>query len=90
MNYRWQDAGVNFAVSYTGSQDDDFFPPAPPFKERVELEAFTLVSLSGYYNVNELVSVTARLENIIDEDYEQVYGFESPGFGGYLGLRVKW
>ena len=90
MNYRWQDAGVNFAVSYTGSQDDDFFPPAPPFKERVELEAFTLLSLSGYYNVNELVSVTARLENIIDEDYEQVYGFESPGFGGYLGLRMKW
>jgi vitamin B12 transporter len=90
MNYRWQQAGLNFAVSYTGTQEDDFFPPFPPYQERVELDAFTLVNLSGYYNVNELVTVTARLENMGNEDYEQVYGFESPGFGGYLGLRLKW
>ena len=90
MNYRWQQAGLNFAVSYTGTQEDDFFPPFPPYQERVELDAFTLVSLSGYYNVNDLVTVTARLENIADEDYEQVYGFESPGIGGNIGLRLKW
>ena len=90
MNYRWQHAGLNFSVSYTGTQDDDFFPPFPPYQERVELDAFTLVSMSGYYNVNELVTVTARLENLADEDYEQVYGFESPGVAGYLGLRLSW
>lgn len=90
MNYRWPQAGIHFSASYTGTQEDDFFPPFPPYQERVELDAFTLVSLSGYYNVNELVTVTARLENITDEDYEQVYGFESPGIGGYLGLRLKW
>lgn len=90
MNYRWQQAGLNFAVSYTGDQEDNFFPPFPPYQERVELNAFTLVSLSSYYNVNDLVTVTARLENITDEDYEQVYGFTSPGTGGYLGFRLKW
>lgn len=90
MNYRWQQAGLNFAVSYTGTQEDNFFPPFPPFQERVELNAFTLVSLSGYYNLNDLVTVTARIENIADEDYEQVYGFTSPGIGGYLGFRLKW
>ena len=90
MNYRWQQAGLNFAVSYTGAQEDNFFPPFPPYQERVELNAFTLLSLSGYYNVNDLVTVTARLENITDEDYEQVYGFTSPGIGGYLGFRLKW
>ncbi len=90
INYRWQQAGLNFSASYTGTQEDDFFPPFPPYQERVELDAFTLVSLSGYYNVNALFTVTARLENMTDEDYEQVYGFESPGFGGYLGLRLTW
>ena len=90
MNYRWQQAGLNFSVSYTGTQEDNFFPPFPPFQERVELDAFTLVSLSGYYNLNDLVTVTARIENIADEDYEQVYGFASPGVGGHLGFRLKW
>jgi vitamin B12 transporter len=90
MNYRWQQAGLNFSVSYTGTQEDNFFPPFPPFQERVELNAFTLVSLSGYYNLNDLVTVTARIENIADEDYEQVYGFASPGVGGHLGFRLKW
>lgn len=90
MNYRWQQAGLNFSVSYTGTQEDNFFPPFPPFQERVELNAFTLVSLSGYYNLNDLVTVTARIENIADEDYEQVYGFASPGIGGHLGFRLKW
>jgi len=90
MNYRWQQAGLNFAVSYTGAQEDNFFPPFPPFQERVELNAFTLVSLSGYYNLNDLVTVTARIENLADEDYEQVYGFASPGIGGHLGFRLKW
>ncbi len=90
MNYRWQQAGLNFSVSYTGTQEDNFFPPFPPFQERVELNAFTLVSLSGYYNLNDLVTVTARIENLADEDYEQVYGFASPGVGGHLGFRLKW
>jgi vitamin B12 transporter len=56
----------------------------------VELDAFTLVSLSGYYNLNDLVTVTARIENLADENYEQVYGFASPGIGGHLGFRLKW
>jgi vitamin B12 transporter len=90
MNYRWQQAGLNFSVSYTGTQEDNFFPPFPPFQERVELDAFTLVSLSGYYNLNDLVTVTARIENLADENYEQVYGFASPGIGGHLGFRLKW
>ena len=90
MNYRWSQAGLNFAISYTGTQEDDFFPPFPPYQERVQLKAFTLASLSGYYNVNQLVTVTARVENITDKDYEQVYGFTSPGIGGYLGFRLKW
>lgn len=90
MNYSWHRANLNFVVIYTGKQDDDFFPAYPPYQERVELDAFTLVSLSGHYKVNELVTMTARLENITDESYEQVIGFESPGFGGYLGLRLNW
>jgi len=89
MNYTWPSAGINFVASHTGDQEDDYFPPFPPYQERVELGAYTLVSLSGYYSLNDSVTLTARMENMSDEDYEQVYGYESPGFGGYLGLRIS-
>jgi vitamin B12 transporter len=89
-NYRWQQATVNLAITYTGKQQDDFFPPYPPYQARVDLDAFTLISLSGHYAINNHMTLTARLENISDENYEQVYGFESPGFGGYVGIRFNW
>ena len=82
--------GSDLAVSYTGAQEDDYFPPFPPFQERVELNSYTLVSLSGRYQLTDALTLTARLENVTDEEYEQVYGFESPGFGGYVGLRMQW
>lgn len=89
-HYQWEKAGLHLAVSRTGEQEDDYFPPFPPFQERVALDAFTLVSLAGYYQLNDFITFTGRLENVTDEDYEQVFGFKSPGFGGYLGLRLSW
>ena len=90
MNYTWPRAGLTFVASYTGEQEDDYFPPFPPFVERVDLDAYTLVSLNGYYDFTDSITVTGRLENITDEDYEQVFGYESPGFGGYVGVRISF
>lgn len=89
-SYRWNKAAIHLAISHTGEQEDDFFPPFPPFRQRVELDAFTLVTLSGHYQVNDRLTLTGRLENVTDEDYEQVFGFESPGFSGYIGARLSW
>ena len=38
-------ANLNLNVDYNGKQDDFFFPPVPPYQERVELDDFTLVTL---------------------------------------------
>jgi vitamin B12 transporter len=90
FNYYWDRAGINLVVSYTGEQEDDFFPPFPPFQERVALDSFTLVSLGARYNLTDRLTLTGRVENLADEDYEQVYGFQSPGVSAYLGIRVSW
>ena len=90
FNYSWNRAGINLVASYTGDQEDDFFPPFPPFQARVTLDSFTLVSLAGHYNLTDTITITGRVENLTDEDYEQVYGFQSPGVGAYVGVRVNW
>jgi len=77
-------------VFRTGSQEDDYFPPFPPYQERVVLDGFTLVELSGQYRLNDHLTLTGRVENALDEDYEQVFGFESAGAAAYFGVRVNW
>ena len=88
--YRWDRAALHLAASHTGTQEDDFFPPVPPYQQRVKLGAFTLLSLSGHYQLSRHITLTGRLENIADENYEQVYGYSSPGINGYLGFRFNW
>ncbi len=88
--YRWDKAALHLAVSHTGTQEDDFFPPVPPYQQKVKLGAFTLASLSGHYQMTRHITLTGRLENIGDENYEQVYGYRSPGASGYVGIRLSW
>ena len=89
-NYAFDHANLNVAIIYTGAQEDDFFPPFPPFQERVSLHGFTLVNISGTYRLNDNVELTLRLENTLDDDYEEVFGYSSPGFSAHGGVRVTW
>lgn len=87
-NYALPNANVNLGVTYSGRQLDDFFPPFPPFQERVELPAYTLVNLSVQYRLTPTIAVTGRIENLLDKDYEDVFGFREPGLGAFVGVRV--
>lgn len=90
-NLNWDFAGgrgdLNLQVDYNGEQSDFFFPPVPPFQERVALDAFTLVTLAGSYRVTDALELYARVENATDESYEEVLGFRSPGRLGVVGAR---
>ena len=33
--------------------------------------------------------LVARVENVLDDDYEEVDGFSSPGLAAYAGLRIS-
>jgi vitamin B12 transporter len=80
---------VNVHLTHTGRQDDDTF--LPPFfaRQRVSLSSFTLVGLSGAFDVTDNVSLIARAENIFDDDYQEVFGFDSAGAAVYAGLRFR-
>ncbi len=80
-------ANVNLDVRYTGDQKDTVF--LTPFfqQERVTLDSYTLVNLAGSYAVLPGVELIARIENLLDQDYEEAFGFRSPGIGAYGGVR---
>ena len=91
-NYKFFDrrANVNLNISYVGERKDVFFPPFPQPSEVISLDAYTLIDLTGSYKVNNALEIYARLENLLDETYEDVYGFSTLGVGGFLGLRLSF
>jgi vitamin B12 transporter len=91
LNYRFLDerANLNLNVSYSGKQKDEYFPPPDFAQTGVQLDDYTLVDLVLSYDLNDGISIYARAENLLDEDYENVLGYATPGAGYYAGLRMR-
>lgn len=91
VNYDFLDrAQINANLSYSGEQTDIFFPPFPAPSQTVSLDAYTLVNLGGSLAITDRVKIIARVENLFDKTYENVYGFATPGIGGFIGARVSF
>lgn len=90
LNYRFAAAraNVNLNLSYTGDQEDDDFSTFPA--TRLTLDSYTLVNIAAEYTATKTLTIIARVENLFDEDYENVFGFASPGIGGYVGVQVRF
>ena len=77
-------------ADYGGTRTDIFFPPWPQPSEIVTLGNYWLVDLAAQYRMTDSVVLFAKGSNLLDEDYEQVFGYQTPGRAGYFGLRVNF
>jgi vitamin B12 transporter len=80
---------VSLQVLHNGkNQDSEFiFSTA---EDRVTLSSYTLVNLTASYQVKPNVSLYLRGENLLDDDYQQVFGYQAPGVGVYAGLKARF
>ncbi len=78
---------VDLAVRYNGEMTDNEFIFATP-ADVVTLEPFTLVNLYASYELYGGVEIFARGENLLDEDYEEVFSYVGSGAAGYAGMKV--
>ena len=78
---------INIEVNYVDEQLDSDFSIFPA--QEVKLDDYTLVNVSASYNINESVNLYARVDNLLDDDYQDVFGFETLGTAVYAGLKVK-
>ena len=74
---------------HNGEQDDFYFPPLPPFQARVKLDDYTLLTIGAERKIGAWGAIYGRVENGLDEDYEEVFGFATPGRTYIFGLRVE-
>lgn len=81
---------IALTAAYGGTRTDTFFPPWPNPPEVVTLSNHWLVDLTTQYSVTDSVKVFARANNLLDTDYEQVYGYRTPGRAAYAGIQVDF
>jgi len=53
-------------------------------------EGFVTANLNAAYALTDHVTLTARIENLADEHYQQVLGYGEPGLSGYAGIRLRY
>ncbi|MCF7916973.1 MAG: TonB-dependent receptor [Candidatus Omnitrophica bacterium] len=56
----------------------------------VKLKSYILANLSFNYQVNDQLNTFLRFENILDDDYELVDGYQTPEFSWYLGAKYTF
>lgn len=56
----------------------------------IEAEDYTVVRVYGAWQVNPRLAVKARVENLLDEVYEEVHGYPQPGRGAFAGVEWKF
>ncbi len=81
---------VRLSAIYNGAADDiafllPFFTPT-----RVTLNDYWLVNVAASYKVRPWLELFGRIENALDADYQEVYGFETAGRAAYGGLKLTF
>jgi vitamin B12 transporter len=77
-------ANVNVNLLYVGPRTDfdEFFA-------RTTLSEYYLLNVAGSYDVNDWCQVFARVDNVLDEDYEEVYGYTTPPLSFFGGVNLR-
>jgi vitamin B12 transporter len=53
-------------------------------------DGFVTANLNAAYQLTDHVTLTARVENLADEHYQQVLNYGEPGRSGYVGIRLRY
>ena len=85
-SYDFGNASLGLGLRYNGEQQDSEFIFAT-LQDTVSLDPYLLVNLYGTYRLSDDLEAFARVENLLDEQYEDVFSFRAPGVSAYAGIR---
>ena len=79
---------ANLAVIYNGSTQDIAFL-IPSFSQlRVGLDPYWLVNAAASYQLQPGVELFARVENVLDQRYQEAFGFDAAPIAAIAGVKL--
>jgi vitamin B12 transporter len=79
---------LHLGLVYVGKRPDKNFSVWP--YPDVILSGYALLDAALSFDLSPRVQVFGRLDNMLDQKYEFVYGYGTPRFSAYAGVRVSW
>jgi vitamin B12 transporter len=79
---------LHLGLVYVGKRPDKNFSVWP--YPDVILSGYALLDAALSFDLNRQVEIFGRLDNMLDQKYEFVYGYGTPRFSAYAGVRVSW
>lgn len=83
-------ASATLVVRHNGATPDVAFTDPSFVPVRVQLDDYTLINLNARARVTDTISAFARVENLLGEEYEQVFSFVSPGRSAVVGIEARF
>ena len=81
-----KDINANVEFLYVGEREEPDFVNYP---SRIVLPDYFLVNLAAHYDLLSFIRLQGRIENLLDKQYEEIYGFGTAGFSIYGGISLK-
>jgi vitamin B12 transporter len=75
-------------VRFVGERDDKDFAAFPA--ARVTLDGYATVRVAGSWALSDGVRLHARIENALDAEYREVFGYGTQGRAFYAGVRAAF
>jgi vitamin B12 transporter len=86
----WRDFGRGFSAGAGVAVVADREDVHAATYATIDAEDYTVVRVYGAWQVNARLAVKARVENLLDEAYEEVHGYPQLGIGAFAGVEWKF
>lgn len=82
LNYRFlENADINVVVIAVGEKEGI---------NDMRVPAYAIANLAGSYRINEYVKLFARIDNVFNKEYQEVYGYGTTRLAGYGGVSLTY
>ncbi|OVE74851.1 hypothetical protein BVX97_06230 [bacterium E08(2017)] len=81
-------SSLSISCLYVDERPDRVYEPSMAGYVNAMLDSYFLVNVSGTYMVNDNLELFARIDNILDEEYEEITGYGTPGISAFGGVRI--
>ncbi len=78
--YGLPDAHIGALIQYIGKRDDS---------RNRKLDSYTVVDIITDYDINSNFSIYGKVDNILDEEYQEITGYATSSRAFYMGFRYK-
>jgi vitamin B12 transporter len=86
VDYKSGPVEAGTQVTYVSQRPDFNYATFAP----VILNEYFLVNLRASYQVDEHVKLFARVDNLFNQYYEEIYGYGTPGLSAYGGTKISF